>query len=1451
MTDRIRPLRQTPAPGARHLRFRGDTCTFSLTLSAPAPGAAWLRTNLGHGRISREEIIREVDRDESPLGRDWFDIPMKRYSERGFEVTLPLAEVGHFEAKAYFLPEDEIQPVWPDGPNTVINVEPADTCCANILYNAFVRQFGPNISGNAEPPPVLAECIRALDKTGYTVIPQSGTFRDLIHKLDFIIGELGCRYIQLLPIHPTPTTYARMGRFGSPYAALGFTAVDPALAAFDPKATPMEQFLELVDAVHARDAAIFLDIAINHTGWAATLHESHPQWLARDEEGRIEMPGAWGVTWADLTKLDYTHRDLWQYMAEVFLTWCGRGVDGFRCDAGYMIPLPAWRYIIARVREHYPDTVFFLEGLGGKISVTRNLLNVANLDWAYSELFQNYDRGQIEHYLPESISIAGTDGLMIHFCETHDNNRLAATSAAWARLRTALCALFSQHGGFAFANGVEWLAFEKIVVHESSSLNWGAAENLVDHLRRLHAILKCHPAFYDRTELRMVQREGGNCIALLRHHAPSDKKLLVTANLDPERPVALHWPKEEFPAGSPVDLVTGEAIHITERGGLHRCELAPGQVRCLTPEPADAEIIDDALHLPERLTRQRLRAKVLEIFTAYNGVGDFGDFDPVAAAQHLAENPVEFCRAMNPDGDESRVTTWQWPTDTRREVMVPPGHLLLVKADCPFRVRVVNVGAGENVIGVERSLPGASGDHFALFPLSPAPDGHQDEHRPANLKLSVYMSREPDGVRHETAPLLLLARPDAARVQKRFERAELLRTPLLFLDTNGRGGMLRANIDWARLESRYDALLAGNLNPNVPEDRWIMFTRCRAWVVFQGYSQEVRTDCLDRFEVDAEGRGVWNYHIPTGQGGDIFLTVTMRMIDGKNAMTVDFHRRAAQAGSRQLPDDRPVKLILRPDIEDRSFHETTKAFAGPENHWVESVRPGERDFLFRPAPDRRLRLALSSGGFVWEPEWYYMVHRPLEAERGLDAASDLFSPGYFSALLTGEETVTLTANILESDDDAPDLSAPVRTGSAKGSIKGMTAGTENNKDVAALDFEAALAEAMDHFVVKRDDLSTVIAGYPWFLDWGRDTLIFVRGMIAAGRIEAARAILKQFARFEKDGTLPNMIRGDDAGDRDTSDAPLWLYIGCADLIDLGAGAEGADDFLDEKCDGKRTVRDVLISLATSIIKGTPNGIRMDADSGLIFSPPHFTWMDTNFPAGTPRQGYPVEIQAFWHFALSFLSRIDAGNSAWSKTAERVRRSVESLFYLEAEGYLADCLLAEPKTKAADAVADDALRPNQLFALTLGAVTDKTICRNVLDACESLLVPGGIRSLADRPVRVPLEVRRDGVLLNDPHQPYQGRYEGDEDTRRKPAYHNGTVWSWVFPSYPEAYALHYGESGRETARAWLASASRIINAGCVGQVPEVLDGDHPHKARGCDAQAWGASELLRVWKRLRH
>ncbi|MFH1993922.1 MAG: amylo-alpha-1,6-glucosidase [Pseudomonadota bacterium] len=1423
---------QDPAPGIHLLMFRGDTRTFTLTLSRAEKGSAWLRTNIGHAATAREEIFAEAERDESPLGRDWFDIPMKQVGDRHFEVTVPLCEVGHFEAKCFFLKAGKFTPVWPQGPNTAINVEPADTCCANIIYNAFVRQFGPNKAGGGTPDDSQKRCIQSLDNAGYTVIPKSGTFRDLIKELDFIIGELGCRIIQLLPINPTPTTYARMGRFGSPFAALSFTAVDPSLAQFDSRATPLEQFIELVDAVHERYAKVFIDIAINHTGWAAGIHEMYPEWLVRGSDGRIEVPGAWGVRWEDLTKLDYRHKDLWRYMVDVFLTWCRRGVDGFRCDAGYMIPVPIWKYIVASVRSEYPNTIFLLEGLGGKISVTRTILNQANFNWAYSELFQNYDRGQIEAYLPEAVAISQADGITVHFAETHDNLRLASRSTTYAKMRTALCALCSLQGAFGFANGVEWFATEKINVHESPSLNWGATTNQVNEIHRFNKLLKCHPAFHDQVALTLVQDGGGNHIALRRLHLPSGKKLLIVANLDDQNQTLGSWDSRLAGMDGNVfkDLLSGADIVTNASDHRHTYWLDPGQVLCLTSDSEDLERLNRTaelnFNLPERIEKQCLRAKALDVFRYCQGTRELGEFDPDQAAQTLAKDPVDYCRMMNPVSPESRVIVWHWPRDAKREVMVPPGYFLLVRSDVSFRAGLT---INNRTQAHEESLRQADGSFFALFSPLPVP-AHDCT---CTLDLTVYTHK---GCEHLQAPLLFLPPADNAVLTHQFRRSELLRKPLSLLGTNGRGGMLRVPVAWGTLNSRYDAILAANLHPEYPEDRWIMLTRCRTWLVYQGYSQDITQGCLRSFSFDYNSRGIWHFRVPTGQGEHVLFSLRVEMASGENAVRIIFFRHSDAKEPALLADDKKIRLILRPDIEDRNLHDTTKAFRGPEHHWPASVAVHPDGFSFAPDPRRRLEVRISKGNFASEPEWQYMVYHPLEKERGLDPDSDLFSPGYFSTELSGSQHVELTAQVSKPGRQKFPAFKSI---DPKKTLFGVD-NTIAHKPVEAL------ARAIDHYIVKRGTLKSVIAGYPWFLDWGRDSLIVVRGLIAARRTEDARAVLKQFGRFEKDGTLPNMIWGQDAGNRDTSDAPLWFFLACSELV----RSEGKEVFLDEPCNG-RTIRRILVSMGRSLRAGTPNGIGMDSKSGLIFSPSHFTWMDTNHPTGTPRQGFPIEIQALWYHALTFLAQIDPAKtrSRWKKLAAQVQASILDLFLLDHEGYLSDCLHADSGVSARQAEPDDALRPNQLLAVTLGAVAETAACRSIVTACQELLVPGAIRSLADRPVRRPLAIVHDGTLLNDPHHPYQGSYTGDENTRRKPAYHNGTAWTWMFPSFCEAWVRAYGDEGRPAALAWLASGIRHINQGCVGHVPEILDGDFPHTQRGCDAQAWGASELLRVWIQL--
>ena len=1423
-------MHHSPHPGSFLLKWAGDLLDVTLRLDAPRKGRAVFRTNLGQARVRRRELIACTESGEPVLARDWHDVPMRETAPGLFSVRLPLTEVGLFAGKACFFAHGTSVPEWPEGDNLRIKVEPAHTACANTMYTAFVRQFGASLHRSPRTEAVR-EKERELDHLGYTVVPPSGTFRDVIRHLDAILHTMRFRILQLLPVHPTPVTYGRMGRYGSAFAALDFLSVDPALAEFDKRATPLDQFRELADAVHGRAGFLFMDLPANHTGWAATLQTHHPDWYRRKADGEFVSPGAWGVTWDDLVELDYRDPRLRAYMAEVFLFWCRQGVDGFRCDAGYMIPVETWTYIVARVRQEYPDTVFLLEGLGGKVEVTEALLTDANLDWAYSELFQTEERGAMEWYLPRAIPLAERCGPLIHFAETHDNNRLAARSETYARLRVALAALLSHQGAFGFANGVEWFAAEKIDVHGASGLNWGAERNQVDETARLNTLLATHPAFGPGTRLRLVQHGEGNVLAALRE-TPDGASLLVLVNFECTRGQTVRWDANAFGAPVAWDLLSGEAFSFAPAGELH---LRPGRVVCLTRDAGDLERLERAAAAPHRepeaLARRRrnlmaLRVR-LELAAGERAARLPFDGDPDALGARMTADPHAFC-ATEPKGPPRR-TVWTWPADTRRRVMIPEGHVLLVLADHPFDAAVQS---HERTLTRETALrfdDGRWGAFLTIDPYDKRLDGTGAEHR--SLVTTVYTAH---GARRTASALLVLPPAEAARVSARLSGVQVRQgNAACAVLSNGAGAMSQARAAWGEVRSQYDCLLAVNPDPHVPADKMIFWTRCRAWLRYRGYSQEINQACLAHFESDPAGRfAEWAFNVPCGMGRWVPLTFRLEIADGVNRARL-LVARHNKTGGLDLHDE--VTVIVRPDIEWRSFHHKTKAFLGPERAWPAAIQSAPAGFVFTPAPNEALHLEADLGGFHWEPAWTYMVAHAEEKERGLDAHGDLFSPGWFELPLAGKQQAALTAwrqeARAESKPAAPGGS-PVPHG------RDAQAAPER---AALLPLPEALSQALSLYVVRRDALKTVIAGYPWFLDWGRDTLIALRGLIAAGRRGEALEILREFGRFEEKGTLPNIIHGQTVGNRDTSDAPLWFGVAAGDLM----AALGDRAVLDAPCGG-RPLREVLVSILSHYRDGTPNGIRMDAESGLIYSPPHFTWMDTNYPAATPREGYPVEIQALWIASLRLVARkIDA---SWGALAERATGSLARLFVVK-EGWLADCLRAAPGTPAQRASQEDALRPNQLLAVTLGVPLERALEVAIVEACESLLVPGAIRSLADRAVQADLSVWRDGTLLNNPHHPYQGHYLGDEDTRRKPAYHNGTAWTWPFPLYVEALVHVYGKAARAAGLSLLGSSVELINQGSLCHTPEICDGDAPHVSRGCGAQAWGVSELLRVWNKV--
>lgn len=1403
-----------PPPGEHLLRFVGDRVRFSLG-SLPKGWRAFLRTTLGRGKVLRQEIVYAHKVHRKLANAPWRDIPMDEV-DGGAQRELCLVEPGFFKAKAYAV-DPQGRQYWQEGPDVGISIHPDRYRSANTIYCAFGRVFGESRRLVTTSVP---ENVSDLDEAGFTVIPPSGKLRDLIRELPHIFDTLGCRILHLLPVNPTPTTYARFGRFGSPYAALNLTGIDPALVEFDKQTTGVDQFRELTYAVHQRGARVFLDIVANHTGWSSLEHESHPEWFLRNPEGEFASPGAWGTIWEDLVELDHRNPALWEYLAEVFLTWCRRGVDGFRCDAGYKIPPRAWRYITARVIEEYPETIFFLEGLGGSWEATEKLLTDGGMQWAYSELFQNYSGEQVASYLDYSVRQSERVGLYVHYSETHDNDRLAEKGRDWSLLRNRLCALTSSSGAFGFTCGVEWLAPERVNVHSSRGLAWGNPDNIVPELAHLNQLLAEHPCFQDGAKLTRISAPDSPVFVLTRESAEKLDKLLIVVNTDIEEAHGF-----VLPEGAPaLDLLTARRI------AGKKLTLAPGQCLCLAENQTPRGLSGDGYRTAHAIANWGIMA-ISQIMLPEQ-IGPFewrelarwieadpGRFLAALSALDAASAQQNLLKALEAAAAKSglpQVITWSL-IDARRVTPVPPQHWLMIEDDAPFR-------ASLNIYGSARHLESLAvkGKHIAAFP---------PERTAADASLAL--ERYGVGSANLTAGIRFLSATPSATLA---ESVPVGARSELALLTNGTGGMARLQINLGTVRSKYDCALAANLHPQVPVDRHIFAKRVRVWVVADGFISPLNHESLVSFSPGPPA--VWRFIAGAGDGRSVEIHLVADMLHGENTTVFKFSRPPGPPGDgHDLPDNARVTLTVRVDIEDRNFHTETHRNGGAEHHFSTHTHPlrDQPGFEFTPAGDRTLRAFSDAGFFHAESEWSEGIWHPVETSRGLPDHSDVYSPGWFDLPMSKGAQVRV---VLSAEPKPVD---PARLANFEVERKALNDSSINRARLPADDvFGRQLALAIQAFVVRRGAGKTVIAGYPWFLDWGRDSLICARGMLSAGLVDEVKQLLIIYGRFAERGTLPNSIYGEDASNRNTSDAPLWFGVVCEELATI-AGREIYDLRVDDR---GRKISDVLADIATGYRDGTPNGICMDPASGLIWSPSHFTWMDTNYPAGTPREGYPIEIQVLWIRLLRQLR--------WNDLAERAASHLQTAYWLEDRGYYADTLVAAQHRPAAEAVVDNALRSNFLFGISLGLFTGERARRATAAALKYLVIPGGLRTLAPLPVFPPLPVfGAGGQLLNTPTEPYWGQYAGDEDTRRKPAYHNGTAWLWTFPTYCEAIARawDFDPAAVAAARSYLGSLDRLLIEGCAGHLPEIMDGDAPHTQRGCDAQAWSVTEALRVWKLL--
>jgi predicted glycogen debranching enzyme len=626
-----------------------------------------------------------------------------------------------------------------------------------------------------------------------------------------------------------------------------------------------------------------------------------------------------------------------------------------------------------------------------------------------------------------------------------------------------------------------------------------------------------------------------------------------------------------------------------------------------------------------------------------------------------------------------------------------------------------------------------------------------------------------------------------------------------WIEADGLGGFASGTVSGIRTR-RYHALLLTATTP--PAGRIVLANGFDAWVetsrgTFAISSQRYGPDVIhpdgasriESFEYEPWPR--WRYKIDD----DFIIDQELFVPKGESAIFISW-RVVTEI------DDPKIKLKVRPFFSGRDFHSTHH-----ENGSFKFVaeQNGER-VTFQSYDGVPAVVAYSNGHYTHEPTWYRNFLYSEEQARGLDAIEDLASPGVFEFSLSQKPAVQM-------------LAAEGHAITNIESIEARHAQVRTIEQARRQYFRSPLERAADAYLVKRGKGKTLIAGYPWFGDWGRDTFIALRGLcIATGHLEEARDILLQWAGTVSQGMLPN--RFPDQGEQpefNSVDASLWYIIAVNDYLLAAKKPTLTDD-----CHTKQLQAAVEAILA-GYNDGTRFGIRADGD-GLLSAGEHgqqLTWMDARVDGReiTPRIGKPVEIQALWLNALAIGAKF---SERWRTLFEKGNSAFESKFWNEHAGYLADVIDCDHQPGAVDLT----FRPNQIFAvggLPL-MLLSKERARRVVDAVEMLLLaPIGLRSLAPAAAG------------------YAPHYEGDSRARDS-VYHQGTVWPWLIGPFVEAWVRVHGSNSatRKKARAqFLPPLYEHLNHAGLGHISEICDAETPHTPRGCPFQAWSLGELLRL------
>ena len=628
-----------------------------------------------------------------------------------------------------------------------------------------------------------------------------------------------------------------------------------------------------------------------------------------------------------------------------------------------------------------------------------------------------------------------------------------------------------------------------------------------------------------------------------------------------------------------------------------------------------------------------------------------------------------------------------------------------------------------------------------------------------------------------------------------------------WLETNGIGGFACGTLAGANTR-RYHGLLTAALNP--PGGRVLLLSKLEETLIIGDRRIDLSTNEYAG-AIHPEG-----YQYLTGFRQDPFPTFVFEVEGIKLEKSIFMPRgsNTVQVEYKMLdcPAEIQPQLELRPLIAFRDYHATTH-----ENGALSpSVENASGLVSVQPYPGLP-RLYLAHNAESAEPEgyWYRKFLYRVERDRGLDFQEDLFNP----LALRWDLALHQSAVVIASTEvhDARNAAKFRRKEQKRRDLLCASAPSDNP-------LVTALTLAADQFLAQRGDDWTIIAGYPWFTDWGRDTMISLPGLtLFTGRAHIAKSILRNFARHADMGMLPNrFLDSGETAEFNTVDATLWFF----EAARAYAEVTGDYDFL---CDELYPVFEQIMDFH---LKGTRYNIKM-AENGLLNAGApgvQLTWMDAKVGdwVVTPRIGKPVEIQTLWYNALKIMEDLAARvgeeerRKKYSTLSSLVLWTFNRVFWNKEKNCLYDVVNGGPP--------DASIRPNQIFAVSLHhSMLSPERARAVVETVErELLTPVGLRTLSP----------------SDPR--YQGHYRGDQH-RRDSAYHQGTLWPWLLGPFLTAYVrVHHGSTdARERVYQLLQGVAVHLREGGIGQISEIFEGDSPHRPCGCFAQAWSVAEVLRV------